>query len=136
MPTIAEFEELFALCTREWVEVEGVAGYKFTGPNGNSIFMPAAGSRTQGTTTGVGVEGCYLSGSINVSDTQFAMSYHFNSALATRATTPVYQALAIRAVSTAKNCFIVNGILTMVRMVNNMYSKVRSRSGAKRTTGL
>ncbi|MFR5759502.1 MAG: hypothetical protein ACLUE2_18160 [Bacteroides cellulosilyticus] len=22
----------FALCTREWVEVEGVAGYKFTGP--------------------------------------------------------------------------------------------------------
>ena len=96
MPTIAEFEELFALCTREWVEVEGVAGYKF-------IFMPAAGSRTQGTTTGVGVEGCYLSGSINVSDTQFAMSYHFNSALATRATTPVYQALAIRAVSTAKN---------------------------------
>ena len=103
MPTIAEFEELFALCTREWVEVEGVAGYKFIGPNGNSIFMPAAGSRTQGTTTGVGVEGCYLSGSINVSDTQFAMSYHFNSALATRATTPVYQALAIRAVSTAKN---------------------------------
>ena len=103
MPTIAEFEELFALCTREWMEVEGVAGYKFTGPNGNSIFMPAAGSRTQGTTTGVGVEGCYLSGSINVSDTQFAMSYHFNSALATRATTPVYQALAIRAVSTAKN---------------------------------
>ena len=91
------------LCTREWMEVEGVAGYKFTGPNGNSIFMPAAGSRTQGTTTGVGVEGCYLSGSINVSDTQFAMSYHFNSALATRATTPVYQALAIRAVSTAKN---------------------------------
>lgn len=142
MPTIAEFEELFALCTREWVEVEGVAGYKFTGPNGNSIFMPAAGSRTQGTTTGVGVEGCYLSGSINVSDTQFAMSYHFNSALATRATTPVYQALAIRAVSTAKNVpfdrslLYGNGILTMVRMVNNMYSKVRSRSGAKRTTGL
>ena len=100
MPTIAEFD---ALCTREWVEVEGVTGYKFTGPNGNSIFMPAAGSRTQGTTTGVGVEGCYLSGSINVSDTQFAMSYHFNNALATRATTPVYQALAIRAVSTAKN---------------------------------
>lgn len=103
MPTIAEFEELFALCTREWIEVEGVAGYKFTGPNGNSIFMPAAGSRTQAAVTGVGAEGYYLSGSINVSDNQFAMSYHFNSATATRATTPVYQALAVRAVSTAKN---------------------------------
>ena len=103
MPTIAEFEELFALCTKEWIEVEGVAGYKFTGPNGNSIFMPAAGSRTQAAVTGVGAEGYYLSGSINVSDNQFAMSYHFTNAIATRATTPVYQALAVRAVSTAKN---------------------------------
>ena len=103
MPTIAEFEELFALCDKEWVEVEGVAGYKFTGPNGNSIFMPAAGSRTQAAVTGVGAEGYYLSGSINVSDNQFAMSYHFYSATATRATTPVYLALAVRAVSTAKN---------------------------------
>lgn len=103
MPTIAEFEELFALCTKEWIEVEGVAGYKFTGPNGNSIFMPAAGSRTQATVTGVGAAGYYLSGSINVSDNQFAMSYHFTNAIATRATTPVYQALAVRAVSTAKN---------------------------------
>lgn len=103
MPTIAEFEELFTLCTKEWTEVEGVAGYKFTGPNGNSIFLPAAGSRTQGTIEGVGVEGYYLSGSINASDKKFAMSYHFNSATNLRATTPVYQALAIRPVSTAKN---------------------------------
>lgn len=103
MPTIAEFEELFRLCKKEWTEMEGVAGYKFIGPNGNSIFMPAAGSRTQGTTTGVGVDGYYLSGSINLSDNRFAMSYHFNSSTAIRATTPVYQALAIRPVSTAKN---------------------------------
>lgn len=103
MPTIAEFEELFTLCTKEWTEVEGVAGYKFTGPNGNSIFLPAAGSRTEGTIEGVGVEGYYLSGSINASDKRFAMSYHFNSATNLRATTPVYQALAIRPVSTAKN---------------------------------
>ena len=103
MPTIAEFEELFALCKKEWVEVNGVAGYKFIGPNGNSIFMPAVGSRAQSVTTGIGVEGYYLSGSINASDVQFAMSYHFNSAADTRTTTPVYQALAIRPVSTAKD---------------------------------
>lgn len=103
MPTIAEFEELFTLCTKEWIEVDGVAGYKFTGPNGNSIFMPAAGSRTQDAITGLGLEGRYLSGSVNVSDNRFAMSYQFSSAMATRATTPVYQALTIRPVSTAKN---------------------------------
>lgn len=111
MPTIDDFEELFTLCTKEWTEVEGVAGYKFTGPNGNSIFLPAAGSRTQGATTGVGVEGYYLSGSINVSDNQFAMGYHFNSAVDMRTTTPVYQALAIRPVSTAKNVPFVKELL-------------------------
>ena len=45
MPTINEFEELFSECTKEWTTEDGVAGYKLTGPNGNSIFLPAAGSR-------------------------------------------------------------------------------------------
>ena len=48
MPTIDEFEELFTECKKEWIEdtENHVAGYKFTGPNGNSIFLPAAGTRT------------------------------------------------------------------------------------------
>lgn len=103
IPTIAEYEELFRCCKVEWIEKEGVAGYQFTGPNGNSIFMPAAGSRTQGTTTSVGTEGRYLSGSVNATDPQFAMSYLFNQGGNARSTTPVYQALAVRPVSVAKN---------------------------------
>ena len=103
IPTIAEYEELFRCCKVEWIEKEGVAGYQFTGPNGNSIFMPAAGSRTQRTTSGIGVEGRYLSGSINVSDGNFAMSYLFNQNGNGRSTTPTYQALAVRPVSVAKN---------------------------------
>ena len=103
MPTIDEFEELFAECKKEWVEEDGVAGYKFTGPNGNSIFLPAAGSRTQGTVSGEGLNGYYLSGSINVTDNKFAMSYSFDQNSNRRITTPVYQALAIRPVSVAKN---------------------------------
>ena len=103
MPTIDEFEELFAECKKEWVEEDGVAGYKFTGPNGNSIFLPAAGSRTQGTVSGEGLNGYYLSGSINVTDNKFAMSYSFDQNSNRRTTTPVYQALAIRPVSVAKN---------------------------------
>ena len=103
MPTIDEFEELFTECTKEWVEQDGVAGYKLTGPNGNSIFLPAAGSRTQGTVTGQGLNGYYLSGSINLSDNRFAMAYSFDQNAARRTTTPVYQALAIRPVSVAKN---------------------------------
>lgn len=103
MPTIDEFEELFTECKKEWVEEDGVAGYKFTGPNGNSIFLPAAGSRTQGTVSGEGLNGYYLSGSINVTDNKFAMAYSFDQNSNRRTTTPVYQALAIRPVSVAKN---------------------------------
>ena len=105
MPTIDEFEELFTECKKEWVEdtQNHVAGYKFTGPNGNSIFLPAAGTRTQGNVSGEGLNGYYLSGSINVTDNRFAMAYSFDQNSARRTTTPVYQALAIRPVSVAKN---------------------------------
>ena len=105
MPTIDEFEELFTECKKEWVEdtQNHVAGYKFTGPNGNSIFLPAAGTRTQGNVSGEGLNGYYLSGSINATDNRFSMAYSFDLNSARRTTTPVYQALAIRPVSVAKN---------------------------------
>ena len=105
MPTIDEFEELFTECKKEWIEdtENHVAGYKFTGPNGNSIFLPAAGTRTQGNVSGEGLNGYYLSGSINATDNRFAMAYSFDKNAARRTTTPVYQALAIRPVSVAKN---------------------------------
>ena len=45
MPTKAEFQELKDRCTWSWTAYEGVPGYKVTGPNGNSIFLPAAGYR-------------------------------------------------------------------------------------------
>ena len=43
MPTKAEMQELVNKCTWEWTQINGVNGYKVTGTNGNSIFLPAAG---------------------------------------------------------------------------------------------
>ena len=43
MPTAAEFDELYQVCTWEWTSINDVPGYKVTGPNGNEIFLPAAG---------------------------------------------------------------------------------------------
>ena len=43
LPTKEEFEELIDRCTWTWITYKGVNGYKVTGPNGNSIFLPAAG---------------------------------------------------------------------------------------------
>ncbi len=45
MPSEAEMEELEEQCSWEWTTFNGVNGYKVTGPNGNSIFLPAAGKR-------------------------------------------------------------------------------------------
>ena len=45
LPTKAECQELLANCTWEWTTQNGHNGYKVTGPNGNSIFLPAAGCR-------------------------------------------------------------------------------------------
>ena len=43
MPTWAEQEELYNSCTWEWTTLNDVPGYKITGPNGNSIFLPVTG---------------------------------------------------------------------------------------------
>lgn len=45
LPTIAEYEELMNKCTWVWTTKNGVNGYKVTGRNGKSIFLPAAGYR-------------------------------------------------------------------------------------------
>lgn len=45
MPTLNEVYELITNCTHTWETRDGISGYKFTGPNGNSIFIPASGGR-------------------------------------------------------------------------------------------
>ena len=42
-PTKTEFQELIDNCTWTWEPRDGINGYKVTGKNGNSIFLPAAG---------------------------------------------------------------------------------------------
>ena len=66
MPTKEEFKELREKCTSEWVSVNGINGYKFTGPNGNSIFLPASGSRTyEYQIDGEGSDGNYWTSSLS-----------------------------------------------------------------------
>ena len=45
LPKRTELEELINKCTWEWIIQNGKKGYKVTGPNSNSIFIPAAGYR-------------------------------------------------------------------------------------------
>lgn len=44
MPTKDEMQELIDNCTWEWTKQNNVKGYKVTGENGNSIFIPETGN--------------------------------------------------------------------------------------------
>ncbi len=65
IPTREEWEELLDKCTWKWTSRGGVNGYKVTGPNGNSIFLPAAGRRYFDYLRGGGSSGFYWSSSLN-----------------------------------------------------------------------
>lgn len=45
MPTIDEFKELRTNCTWVWTTICGINGDLVTGPNGNTIFLPAGGEK-------------------------------------------------------------------------------------------
>lgn len=55
MPTQKEMLELCNNCAWEWIGKKGVYGYRITGPNGNSIFLPANADK----------EGQYWSGTLS-----------------------------------------------------------------------
>ena len=63
MPTKAEIIELCESCTWEKSMYNDVKGYLVIGPNGNSIFLPAAGYRYGSSSYDVGSYGGYWSSS-------------------------------------------------------------------------
>ena len=64
MPTKAEQDELRTKCKWVWTTLNGVNGYKVIGPNGNSIFLPAAGYMNGRDLVNAGSSGLYCSGSL------------------------------------------------------------------------
>ena len=47
MPTKEEFQELVDKCQWEWTQENGHYGYRVTGRNGNSIFLPSGGMKIE-----------------------------------------------------------------------------------------
>ena len=62
MPVLDELEELRRSC--DWAWDSSRKGYVVTGPNGKSIFLPAAGNRLSESYYGGGVEGTYWSATL------------------------------------------------------------------------
>ena len=69
MPSSDDFWELKRKCSCKWMQLNGQWGMQFTGPNGNSIFMPAAGYNYWDLNA-INVEGYYWSDTAGDESTQ------------------------------------------------------------------
>ncbi len=79
LPTKAEFQELIDKCTWTWTTQGGHNGYKVTGKNGKSIFLPATGWREGTLSYFVGESGNYWGSTLGESNTDDAYDLFFNS---------------------------------------------------------
>lgn len=90
MPTHAEELELAKECSWESVTINGTSGYKITGPNGKSIFMPRGGlydgtdyASDGSTPSNVNTGGWYWSSSLNSAGSAYAQGFCFYPSLLT-----------------------------------------------------
>lgn len=68
LPSSAEMDELRNKCKWKWTTLNGNHGYQVIGPNGHTIFLPAAGSPD--VNYGSPGEGYYWTGTLRVTDSR------------------------------------------------------------------
>lgn len=98
IPTKDEYQELIDKCTWEWTTNENQKGYKVTGPNGHSIFIPAAGARRNASQYNANNIGYYWSSTPD-NKTTHAFELHFNDSIYEVGPSYRGNGIAIRAVS-------------------------------------
>ena len=79
MPTHEQTRELLKCCEREWTTINGIEGHKFIGPNGNSIFLPAAGYRSDTFLHQLNYSGSYWAGTKDPCFSYYAYGFYFFS---------------------------------------------------------
>lgn len=79
IPTEDEMRELIYKCKWKFTKFHNITGYEITGPNGNSIFLPAAGRRVDNTNSFVDICGNYWTSNIDSSDRNYAKYLDFYS---------------------------------------------------------
>ena len=99
-PSETQMQELVDNTTIESATVGGVAGYRFTAANGNSIFLPLTGTRTGSEVSGADALGAYWTSSVDAVDADHASALTLSDGKATVTGANRYEGLAIRAVRT------------------------------------
>ena len=80
MPSYYDLDELYELCKWEATTKSGVAGYKVTGPNGNSIFLPLTGYYNGSELQYAGQYARYWAGTVRTlsKKNEWGISYNLN----------------------------------------------------------
>lgn len=98
MPTIKEMSEL-SYCILQPVTYNGVKGLKVTGPNGKSIFLPAAGYSEGTNADSQGKIGYYWSSTLDESHSSSAYSWYIGGSTLYTYSQNRYFGLSVRPVS-------------------------------------
>lgn len=77
MPSLEQIKELLSYTTSQWTTQNGVYGRKFTGSNGGTVFLPAAGGRWLDELYDEG--SLYWSSSLSTDYSDYAYGLYFNS---------------------------------------------------------
>ncbi len=121
MPTLEEFQELVENCTWDWVEKDSIEGMNVTGPNGNTIFLPAAGCSNYD----VNIFGNYWSSTLDKFSPEFAYTLDIEPGLVRFDYSAFYNrnwGRSVRPILPAKNTYSIkfdanggNGRMSMIK---------------------
>ena len=79
IPTTEQQRELYEKCSSVWTTQNGVDGRLFTGPNGNTLFLPGAGYRWNELLDYMGLDGFYWSRTLSPSSSYDVYDLYFSS---------------------------------------------------------
>ena len=103
MPTMEQYQELAEKCELMWATRYGVGGYLFTGPNSNTLFLPAAGDHQGGSLYDEGNYGFYWSRTLNSNYPRYAFHPYFHWGGAYWYNGDRFEGFTVRAVRVSQN---------------------------------
>lgn len=102
MPTYEQWEELYQNTSHTWTTQNGTNGRLFTASTGNSLFLPAAGFRSEDELGHAGSDGTYWSSSLDTDSPIRVQYFHVDSRGCYIYSVRRYSGLSVRPVRSAR----------------------------------
>ena len=103
MPSVEQINELIDNCSWQRTTMNGVVGQLATGPNGNTLFLPATGYHYDEELHMAGNLGLYWARTLSSFNANVALSLYFNSEYTYRNNSDRCSGLTVRAVRAPQN---------------------------------